>query len=42
MMYAARIGELDGRTYHGHDAVLSHDNAKTGDWDRRYILFGVA
>ena len=44
MTYAVRIGELDGRTYHGHDAVLSHDNGQTWDWDHRYILFrgGVA
>ncbi len=39
MTYAARIGELDGRTYHGHEAVFSHDNGRTWDWARRYILF---
>ena len=39
MTYAARIGELEGRTYHGHEAVFSHDNGRTWDWERRYILF---
>lgn len=39
MTYAARIGELDGRTYHGHEAVFSHDNGRSWDWERRYILF---
>jgi hypothetical protein len=39
MTYAARIGELDGRTYHGHEAVFSHDHGRTWDWSRRYILF---
>jgi len=39
MTYAARVGELDGRTYHGHEAVFSHDNGRSWDWPRRYILF---
>lgn len=39
MTYAARLGELDGRLYHGHEAVFSHDNGKTWDWSGRYILF---
>ena len=39
MTYAARIGELDGRTYHGIEAVMSHDHGATWDWERRYILF---
>ncbi len=38
MTYAARIGELDGRTYHGVEAVLSHDNGKTWDWANKFIL----
>lgn len=39
MTYAARIGELDGMTYHGVEAVVSHDNGATWDWKHRYILF---
>ena len=39
MTYAARIGELDGRTYHGVEAVFSHDNGASWDWKHRYILF---
>lgn len=39
MTYAARIGELDGRLYHGHEAVFSHDHGRTWDWARRFILF---
>lgn len=39
MTYAARIGELDGQLYHGHEAVFSHDHGKTWDWARRLILF---
>ena len=39
MTYAARVGELDGRIYTGHEAVLSHDNGRTWEWERRYILF---
>ena len=39
MTYAARIGELEGRTYHGHEAVFSYDNGRTWDWQRRFILF---
>ena len=39
MTYAARIGELDGMTYHGVEAVLSSDHGVTWDWGRRWILF---
>lgn len=39
MTYAARLGELDGLLYHGFEAVFSHDNGRTWDWPRRYILF---
>ncbi|MFH1007772.1 MAG: sialidase family protein [Candidatus Latescibacterota bacterium] len=39
MTYASRIGELEGMPYHGIEAVLSHDDGKTWDWNRRYILF---
>ncbi len=39
MTYASRIGELNGRTYHGIEAVMSHDHGKTWDWAHRYILF---
>ncbi|GAH40451.1 unnamed protein product, partial [marine sediment metagenome] len=39
MTYAARIGELEGRTYHGVEAVFSHDHGAHWDWRRRYILF---
>ena len=39
MTYAARIGELEGRTYHGIEAVMSHDFGRTWDWEHRYILF---
>ena len=39
MTYIARIGELDGMTYRGTEAVLSHDHGKTWDWEHRYILF---
>ena len=39
MTFAARIGELEGRTYHGIEAVLSHDCGATWDWEQRYILF---
>lgn len=39
MTYAARIGELDGRMYHGHEAVFSYDNGETWDWEHRFILF---
>ena len=39
MTYAARIGQLEGRCYHGIEAVVSHDHGKTWDWERRCILF---
>ena len=39
MTYAARVGEIDGRTYHGIEAVLSRDNGATWDWEHRFILF---
>jgi len=39
MTYAARIGEVNGQTYHGIEAMLSHDNGQTWDWQNRFILF---
>jgi hypothetical protein len=39
LTYAARIGELEKRTYHGVEAVVSRDNGKTWDWEHRFILF---
>ena len=39
MTYVSRIGELDGMTYHGVEAVLSSDHGATWDWKHRYILF---
>ena len=39
MTYAARVGELDGRVYHGIEAVLSHNNGQTWDWQHRYIVY---
>ena len=39
LTYAARMGELDGRIYHGIEAVVSRDHGKTWDWDRRFVLF---
>ena len=39
LTYAARMGELDGCLYHGIEAVLSHDDGRTWDWDNRFILF---
>ena len=39
LTYAARMGELDRRIYHGIEAVVSRDHGKTWDWDRRFILF---
>jgi len=39
LTYAARIGELDGYIYHGIEAMLSHDNGKSWDWQNRFILF---
>ena len=39
MTYAARVGEIDGRLYNGHEAVFSHDNGRTWDWERRYVIF---
>jgi hypothetical protein len=39
MTYAARLGELDGRLYHGCEAVISHDHGRTWDWPGRFILF---
>ena len=39
MTHAARVGELDGRSYGGVEAALSHDHGRTWDWDNRYILF---
>ena len=39
LTYVARIGQLDGRNYHGVEAVLSHDHGATWDWERRCILY---
>ena len=39
LTYAARMGELDGRIYHGIEAVVSRDHGRTWDWDSRFILF---
>lgn len=39
MTYVARVGELDGRPYHGVEAVISSDNGATWDWEHRRILF---
>ena len=39
LTYAARMGELDGQIYHGIEAVVSRDNGRTWDWDKRFILF---
>ena len=39
MTYVARIGELEGRTSHGVEAVISHDHGVTWDWPHRYIVF---
>ncbi len=39
MVYATRIGELDGHVYHGIEAVLSHDHGRTWDWTHKFILF---
>jgi len=39
LTYAIRMGELDGKIYHGIEAVFSHDNGVTWDWVHRYILF---
>ncbi len=39
MTYHGRIGELDGKTYHGIEGVLSHDHGQTWDWQNRFIIF---
>ena len=39
MTYASRMGDIDGEMFHGVEAVLSHDNGQTWDWDNRFILF---
>ena len=39
MTYAARMGELEGKIYHGIEAVISRDHGRTWDWDRRFTLF---
>ena len=39
LTYATRMGELDGRMYHGIEAVISRDHGRTWDWDHRFILF---
>ena len=32
-----RLGELEGRLYHGHEAVISHDHGVSWDWGRRWV-----
>ena len=39
MTFASRLGEFDGRLYHGCEAVFSHDHGRTWEWERRFILF---
>jgi len=39
MTYHSRIGELDGKTYHGVEAILSRDHGQTWDWQSRFIVF---
>ncbi|MCH2126139.1 MAG: glycoside hydrolase [Pirellulaceae bacterium] len=39
MTYAARMGELENKIYHGIEAVISRDDGKTWDWSRRFTLF---
>ena len=39
LTYAVRMGELEGRMYHGIEAVVSHDHGRTWDWDKRFTLF---
>jgi len=39
MTYAARMGELEGKVYHGIEAVISRDHGRTWDWDKRFTLF---
>ncbi|MFH1006925.1 MAG: sialidase family protein [Candidatus Latescibacterota bacterium] len=39
MTHVARVGELDGRPYHGVETVTSLDNGVTWDWEHRYLLF---
>ena len=38
MTYAARVGEIDGVLYHGHEAVISDDHGESFDWAQRYRL----
>ena len=39
MTYAARMGELEGKVYHGIEGVISRDHGRTWDWDQRFTLF---
>ena len=34
-----KLNAMTDEMYHGIEAVLSRDNGKTWDWDRRFILF---
>jgi len=38
MTYLVRIGQLDGKVFHGIEAVISNDNGQNWDWDHRYII----
>ncbi len=38
MTYGVRVGQLDGQVFHGVEAVVSHDNGNTWDWNHRYII----
>lgn len=38
MTYAVRVGQLDSYPQHGVEAVLSHDNGKSWDWEHRFII----
>ena len=39
MTYAARMGELEGKIYHGIEAVISNDHGKTWEWENKFTLF---
>ena len=39
LTYAARVGEIDGVLYHGHECVVSHTHGETWDWEHRFVVF---
>jgi hypothetical protein len=39
LTYAVRHGELDGKVYHGIEAVLSDTDGRTWQWSTRFYLF---